>query len=163
MTQPRNLWPLGIITAFVMFIAGTAGLVILACTQKMDLVSGDYYEQEIRYQRQIDSSERARRLAEPATVAYQNARHRITIALPLEHARAKATGQIQLYRPSAAGLDRQLELDLDAHGRQSLETQNLQPGLWRVRVHWAFAEQDYCIDRAVVVEPTPSRFNSSTK
>ena len=41
MKTPRNLWPTGIIVTFVLFFAGTIGLVVMACSQRADLVSAD--------------------------------------------------------------------------------------------------------------------------
>jgi len=49
MKTSRNLWPLGILLAFGLFFAGTIGLVVMACSHKMDLVSADYYEREIKF------------------------------------------------------------------------------------------------------------------
>ena len=43
MKNSRNLWPLGIIVTFSLFFAGTVSLVVMACSQKTDLVSADYY------------------------------------------------------------------------------------------------------------------------
>ena len=79
MTTTRNLWPLGIIATFVVFIIGTASLIVMACSQRTDLVSADYYEKELKFQGQIDRVERTRRAASQASVAYDPAGHCITI------------------------------------------------------------------------------------
>ena len=142
---------MGIVAAFAIFLAGTAALVFIACGHKVDLVSVDYYEQEIHYQTQIDRLDRARRLAIPASVAYDAARHRIAISLPIAHAQRHAAGRVALYRPSAAGLDREMKLEPDAQGIHSLDTRLLQPGLWKVRVSWRFEEQDYLIDQPIII------------
>ena len=103
----RNLWPLGIVLAFVTFIIGTATLVVLACANKTDLVSADYYEQEIRYQGQLDRLKRAKQLDQQISVSYNPGQKQITISLPPELPHT-ATGSIHLYRPSAAGLDQRV-------------------------------------------------------
>ena len=59
---------------------------------------------------------------------------------------------MQLYRPSAAGLDRELKLELDATGSQSLDAAALEPGLWKVRIHWTSHQQEYFADKSVVVK-----------
>lgn len=149
----RNLWPLGIVAAFAVFIPATAGLIVLALLHKEELVRPDYYEQEIRYQGQMERLERARGLGGRASVVYDSARGQITIALPAEHALGKAQGRIHLYRPSAAGLDHQFELAPNASGVQTLEAKDLRPGLWKVRVSWSVAAQEYLIDEKIVVRP----------
>jgi len=156
MKPARNLWPIGVITACALFVAGTAALIVVACCQRMDLVTPDYYEQELRFQGQIDRVERTRSAAAQASVAYDVAAQSITIFLPPDHARPPITGRIELYRPSAAGLDRAVKLEPDARGVQRLDAAGLAPGLWKVRVSWTAAEQDYYLEQKVVVGSKPS-------
>ena len=151
MNPTRNLWPTGIIVACALFVAGTAGLIVMACAQKDDLVRADYYEQELRYQSQIDRVERTRLAAAQAAVTYDNAKRCLTIALPPAQAARPITGSIHLYRPSAGALDRSFPLKVDANGLQSLDAAGLAPGLWKVRVSWTVDNQDYYLDQKVVV------------
>jgi hypothetical protein len=163
----RNLWPWGIILAFVLFIMGTVSLVALACSQKMDLVSSDYYEQEIKFQNQLDQLGRARALNSDASISYEPATQSIRIALPIAHVREGVTGSIQLYRPSAAGLDRRIKLEPDPTGSQRLAVNTLLPGLWKVRVCWTSGEKEYRIDQSVVIESnnlaTPASLQRSSR
>jgi nitrogen fixation protein FixH len=149
MKPTRNLWPYGIIATFVVFISGTLGLIVLASTQKVDLVSKNYYEQEIKYQTRMDDLDRTKQLG--ATATYNTADKRITISLPAEHAGKMIAGQIQLYRPSAARLDQRLKLEPDARGIQTLDASVLQSGLWKIRVAWNVAGQDYFLDQKIVI------------
>jgi len=148
----RNPWPLGVLLAFLIFTSGTATLVVLACSHKTDLVSADYYEQEIKYQGQLDRMERAQRLDQQASVSFDAGLKQIIISLPPEHARHNATGSIVLYRPSAAGLDRRLKLELDATGLQTINAAALRSGLWKVKVLWSVGSQEYFIDQSVNVK-----------
>jgi hypothetical protein len=156
MKTSRNLWPIGIITTFVLFFAGTVGLVVMACSQKMDLVSADYYEQELKFQGRIDRVERTRHAASQAVVAYDAAARCITVSLAADQAGHEVSGHIELYRPSAAGLDRAVKLEPDTKGVQRLDAAGMSPGLWKVRVSWTFEQQDYFLDEKVVVGSKPS-------
>jgi hypothetical protein len=151
MKTPRNLWPLGIIVTFVLFFAGTVGLVVMACSQKVDLVSADYYEQELKFQGRIDRAERARHAATQAAVTYDAAARCITLSLPTDQAGHEVSGRIELYRPSASGLDRAVKLEPDIKGVQRVDASGLVPGLWKVRVSWTVEDQDYFLDQKVVV------------
>lgn len=151
MSAPRNLWPFGIIAAFVLFLAGTAGLVVLARAHRGDLVSGNYYEAEVRYQSQLDRADRARSLAPKTIAAYEPATRCIVLSFPPEHAQRSARGWIQLYRPSAAGLDRVVELRLDANGRQTIDAAGLKPGLWEVRINWTAGDEDFFLERKIII------------
>jgi hypothetical protein len=147
----RNLWPWAIILVFVVFISGTISLVVMACSQKVDLVSADYYEQEIKFQRHIDQLDRTHRLAGNAAVAYEPDSRRIRIVLPSEARAGAITGRVQLYRPSAAGLDRQFKLEANAEGVQFLDASALQRGLWKVRVSWTVGSTEYFLDQSIKV------------
>ena len=155
MKTPRNLWPLGIIVTFVLFFAGTVGLVVMACSQKVDLVSADYYEQELKFQGRIDRVERTRHATSQAAVAYDATMHCITVSLPADQAGRDVSGRIELYRPSAAGLDRALKLELDTKGVQRVDATGMSPGLWKARVSWTVEHQDYFLDQKVVVSAKP--------
>ena len=149
MKTTRNLWPYGIIAAFVVFLSGTAGLIVIAATHPQSLVSGNYYEQEIKYQARIDGAARAKQSG--ATVNFDAAARRMAISLPAALAGRDLSGQIEFYRPSAAGLDRQIKLQPDAVGRQSLDLAGLPEGPWEIRVSWNAGGQEYFLDRKIVI------------
>jgi nitrogen fixation protein FixH len=156
MKPSRNPWPLGIIITFALFFAGTVGLVVMACSQKVDLVSADYYEQELKFQGRIDRVEHTRSAATQATVAYEATQRCITISLPAEQAQHKVWGSVELYRPSAAGMDRAVKFEPDASGVQRIDAAGMAPGLWRVRVTWTAEKENYYLDQKVVVGSKPS-------
>jgi hypothetical protein len=149
MKSSRNLWPLGIIMTFVIFISGTVGLVVMACHHSVDLVSANYYEQEIKYQSRIDSQTRAQRLG--ASVVYDAADRHLVISLPASQATKNATGRIQLYRPSAAELDQEFKLEPAANGSQILDAAGWLRGLWKIRVSWNVEGQDYFLDQQILI------------
>jgi nitrogen fixation protein FixH len=151
MQTTRNLWPLGIIVTFALFFTGTVGLVVMAFSQKVDLVSPDYYEQEIKFQGRIDRVERTRNAATQGSVAYDAGGKCITVSLPAAQAGHEISGRIELYRPSASDLDRSVKLAPDASGVQRVDAAGLSPGLWKVRVSWTVERQDYFLDQKVVV------------
>jgi hypothetical protein len=152
----RNLWPLGIIAVIALFIASTVGLIVMACSQKVDLVRADYYEQELKYQGQIDRVARTQLAASQASVAYDAAGKCITVSLPANQARRAVSGSIELYRPSAAAMDHAVRLEPDANGTQRLDATSLAPGLWRIRVSWTAENQNYYLEQKVVVGSKPS-------
>ncbi|MCX6921761.1 MAG: FixH family protein [Verrucomicrobia bacterium] len=151
MKTDRNLWPLGVISVLVLFFVSTVGLIVMACSQKTDLVSADYYEKELRFQGQIDQVERTRRTTSLASVTYDAAGKCLTISLPTDQAQRNISGHIELYRPSAAGMDLTVKLEPDAKGVQRLDAAGLAPGLWKVRVSWTVEHQNYYLDQKVVV------------
>jgi len=149
--QPRNPWPCAIIAYFIIFASAMAAWITYAVRQNMDLVGQDYYEQEIRYQQQLNRMSRTQTVRGEVSVAYDPAQQAITVQLPAAHGRQHASGSIQFYRPSDARLDRTAQLSVNSDGTQRLDAKNLRPGLWKIRVRWSAAGQDYFFDQPVVV------------
>ena len=150
-SNPFNPWPVAIIATFVVFFAGTVGLVVMAAHQRVDLVSKDYYEQEIRYQQRLDQVSRTRVVRSQVHVSYDALARGIRITLPADHAQRRAVGNVRLYRPSEASLDREAKLELDPQGIQTVNAANLSPGLWKVRIQWKVEGQDYFVDESVII------------
>lgn len=146
-----NPWPAAIVAFFAVAIVGCAGFVAFCVLHPTDLVRPDYYEQELRYQAELDRIGRARQLGDAADVTLDGSSGRLLVRLPVAHARA--SGDIHLYRPSGGHLDRRIELRLDAEGKQSVDAVSLAPGLWQVKVRWRFEGQDYSMDERIVVKP----------
>lgn len=150
-TPSRNLWPWAIVITFVLFISGTVSLVVMACSQKAELVSQNYYEQELQFQGQLDRMNRTSQLTAPASVSYDPIRKVIAISLPPEHQGRKVTGHIDLYRPSAAGQDCGLALQTDERGMQSLDAARLGAGFWKLRLIWQVDGREYFHEQHVVI------------
>ena len=156
---PFNPWPVAIIAWFVLFTTFTIGIVAYISHQKMDLVRGDYYDDEIRYQEQLDRMNRTQGIKDQVVVAYSQTSNSITVTLPATSAQASThapawgsvSGRIRLYRPSNETLDQNIPLALDNTGSQKVDTGNLEAGLWKVRVYWTVAGQDYYFNQSIVV------------
>lgn len=61
-------WGHKIMFVYVGFVAGMGVLVFKASSQKFDLVTKDYYEQELKYQQVIDQAANTSRLSAPITI-----------------------------------------------------------------------------------------------
>ena len=146
---PRSLWPYAIIAWMALFATGVFSYIVFAQGHKMDLVRADYYDEEIKFQQQIDRVNRTK--AVERQVAITRAEGAIRIVLPPEHARQKPTGTVHLYRPSNAKLDQQIPLSLGGEAVQNIDTKSLQSGLWKVRVTWKVGDEEFFHDQSVVL------------
>lgn len=145
----RSFWPYAIIIWMSLFATGVFSYIVFAQGHKMDLVGTDYYDQEIKFQQQIDRMDRTRAVEREVAIAYVDGS--IRVALPPEHVRQKVTGTVHLYRPSNAKLDQHFPLSLGAEAAQSIDAKALQPGLWKVRVTWKVGGEEFFHDKSVVV------------
>jgi nitrogen fixation protein FixH len=151
MRTKRSLWPISIVVFFALAIAGAVVFVAFCNLHPTDLVAADYYEQEVRYQQEMEQVRRTRQLSETPGVSFIAEQRLIRIAVPAAHAGADLTGAIHLYRPSDATLDQHLKLAVDAKGLQDVSTAGLEPGLWKVKVQWKAGGADYLLDEKVLL------------
>lgn len=144
-----NPWPASIITFFTLAILGCVGFVVFCSLHPSELVAEDYYEQEIRYQSQLDQMERVRASGSLASIQYNPDLKLITISIPESQGQPQPAGKVELYRPSSANLDQSVKLDVDGQGSQQIDAGSLQPGLWKVKVTWSAGGKDFYLDRKV--------------
>lgn len=152
--SPFNPWPWAILAAFVIFGTGTAVLIIVSTSHHSELVSDDYYEQELRHQQQMDRRARTRAEAPGASLRYDATQDCLLFSVPGEHAAKQPAGQVQFYRPSAARDDRTVKLILNAEGHQTIPTAALARGRWQVRVIWTVDGREFALEENVVL-PAP--------
>jgi hypothetical protein len=143
----RNPWPYAIILYFIVFIAAIATWITFAVRNDHELVRKDYYEQELKFQADIDGQARA--ATTQVSVDYDSATQRVTVSLPA----GAAKGAIYFYRPSNAKLDRQIELAIDK-GSQSVDVTRFESGLWKVRLIWTTDGVEYRHNATLVLAPT---------
>jgi nitrogen fixation protein FixH len=144
-----NPWPYGIILFFVLLICAIAGVVVIAATHSESLVSENYYEQELKYQDQIDSAVRAQKCG--ATVRLDANGGKLLLAVPAAEAGQKFSGKIEFYRPSSPALDRTVPFAPAADGSQAVDVSKLAAGLWEVRVKWNSGGQSYFLEQKIAL------------
>jgi hypothetical protein len=149
MKSNRNLWPLGIFVTFGLFFIGMASVVVIAATHREHLVNNNYYEQELKFQGQMDAVARTQKSG--ASISGDPAARVVVIAVPAYQLARKFSGKIELYRPSAPELDRELPLEPRADGTQTLDVSKLAAGLWAVRARWTAGGDDYFMEQRITV------------
>jgi nitrogen fixation protein FixH len=151
-----NPWPVGLVIFFIIFITYIACFITFACRQRMDLVRADYYDQEIRFQKQIDRVQRTAPIMAAAAMAYNARTKTVTITFPPAMAASGISGAINFYRPSDADMDHDVSLAPDSVGAQSVSVRGFQSGLWKVRVQWTARGQDYYFEKPLAISPEHS-------
>ncbi|MDX5436302.1 MAG: FixH family protein [Pontibacter sp.] len=146
-----TLWPYAIIAAIVLFMGYIAMFVYKAMQQDVDLVSKDYYEQEIKYQDQIDRIGRTK-AAGDVMINYNPEAQHILVQLPESFKAQSINGKVNLFRPSDDKLDQELPLQLGRDLSQLVETTELEKGLWKVRVSFTAAEESYYAEQTIQIK-----------
>lgn len=96
-------WGYKILFGYLAFVAGMVCLVIMASSEKFELVTKDYYEQELAYQNIIDQAGNTAGLSAPITV--EQTATQLRISFPEELGDQKKAGLIYLYCPADSKRD----------------------------------------------------------
>lgn len=142
-----NPWPWGLVAVLVVFVGFTGFLVYKASSQRVDLVSVDYYEREMKYDGEMKRQERGGRLGQEVSVALSADGRRLRIQIPASHANPRPAGRLLLSRPAESGLDRLLPLEVDASGVQEVDVSGMKLGLWTMRLVWMAQGEEYQVER----------------
>lgn len=134
-------WGTWIVISFILFGAGTFTMVYISMNESIELVSDDYYEQELRYQDHIDAVKSTN--AQEAQITATTGSAMLTLSFPQIGARDTYAGTIQFFRPSDKKGDFQLPLVLDSAYGQRVPSALLAKGLWRIKVSWSVGKQEF--------------------
>lgn len=83
-------WGYKILLVYVVFISGIVFMVVKSSMQNTDLVTPDYYEQELQYQTTIDATLRANQLSAKLQCNIVNDSMRIEFPAEMKNERVKA-------------------------------------------------------------------------
>lgn len=133
-------WGYRIVLAYLAFVIILTVLAFKSFRSEVNLVAEDYYRQEIAYQEQIDKIENELALNESVAITWPGT-HIMEITFP--DGFAEARGNVHLYRPSDAGMDRFWPIKLDAKNRQRIHVADLAPGRWILKLDWEVRDKGY--------------------
>lgn len=131
-------WGKGIILTLVAFGVLMISMVTICIKQDdIHLVTQNYYEEEIKYQDQIEKMINANQLDHEVLV-YDNQLKIVDLHLPVG-----SKGVIHLFRPSDARLDQKITFDITDPSVNSVDVKSLKPGYWKVKLTWTENGVDY--------------------
>ena len=109
--------------------------------QKVDVVTENYYEKELKYQEQIDRIARTKALRD--TLKIENTGSVLIIKFPNIPDKAKGKDLIHLYRPSDQSMDVKIPVMPDSTNSQTVSTERLQRGYWKMQINWTSEGKEY--------------------
>jgi nitrogen fixation protein FixH len=142
----KSAIPYVIIGAFVLFALYIGVMVQQAMRTDVQLVSADYYQQELGYQERITAEGRTAAL--PTPVRITEGADQLTIQLPPALAGQAIAGQVRFFRPSDSRLDFSVPLRSTTL-TQTLSTAKLKAGHWRVQLDFTANGQRYFVEQVI--------------
>ncbi|MBK6730551.1 MAG: FixH family protein [Bacteroidetes bacterium] len=126
-------WGKSIVLAFVIFIGFIMYIVIRSAQESVDLVSEDYYNEELKYQDVIDAE--INTLPFKDSIRIEQIAQTIEMEFPDEII-VDAEGEIYFFRPNDIKLDKKILLQTDVNGLQIIGADQFIPGMYVVKVNW---------------------------
>lgn len=141
-------WGNRLVVVFILFALLIGVLVYKAMNTKYELVSKDYYKDELRYQDRIDGRNNAARIS---SVSVSQDAEAVLISLPSEMKRKKVEGEAWFYCKTDALKDRKITLLVDTSGRQVILKKKLAKGAYELKLNWQSGEEKYYTEQNITV------------
>ncbi|MBS1487218.1 MAG: FixH family protein [Bacteroidetes bacterium] len=134
-----------IVVSFVFFGLFIGALITFCFRKDVNLVSKNYYDEELAYQQQIERKQNLLSLAQKPVITY-NEQSGLQITFPENTLPDK--GKVDLFCPSDDTRDQHFQL-------QPLRVQSLRistkKGMYRVKLWWTAAGKDYYFEDQITI------------
>jgi hypothetical protein len=145
-------WGWGIALVYIFFAVATLAFVIFSRFHQMDLVTKEYYEEELKYEEQINRQKRTSALEHGLQWEFARAAKTVILKFPKNLAENAITGNIMFFRPSDATQDNIIPIQLSEEAHQLVNVAHLSPGKWRMKIFWNVGEQEYYNEDILFIE-----------
>ena len=140
-------WKIAIVMG--VYMIGVTSVVWYSMTLDVNLVTENYYQEELAYEEQIQRLRNTESLIEKPTFGFSTNRKLIVLNFPNDL--IPEEGQLTLYRPSDFTQDRKFKLELDEEHQQGFVTESLLPGLWKAKILWEKDGKSYFQEFVLVI------------
>lgn len=139
-------WGNGIFGFYILFVLFIGFMIYLTTTQNYDLVTENYYEEEIKYQNKIDQKERTKALDKSLFVSIDNGK--LKINFPNKEKEIK--GKVLCFRPSDDTKDFTEEIN-STEGVHTIPLDKFIKGKYIFKVSWEVEGESYYNEQTVII------------
>lgn len=136
-------WGTGIVLAFIGFIGFILFFVVKMSMDDRanhDLVTEEYYKEELGYQKEIDAEINANNLSSKLII--RKTPEGLIVEFPKDINLEKIKGTVSLYRPSNKHLDFDLPISL-SNAHLLIPDKRLLDGRWDIKIAWQYQDKPY--------------------
>ncbi len=141
-------WGRSILLVYVGFVAVILFMVVKSFGNDQELVTDDYYAEELQFQHRIDASNNARPYIDSVQMKVADGNVALTFPATL---RTVHDGQLYFYRASDADKDVKMPLVLDTNGMQMIPASKLGKGYYTVKMSWSLNGKAYYMERNIFI------------
>lgn len=143
-------WGTGIVVAFISFIGFIMYFVVTMSTNTKydhDLVTEDYYKQELDFQNNINKEKNSKNLKQDIT--WKKTDEGLLLTFPENLNAQNITGNVFLYRPSNKQFDFETPVSLSNH-HLLIPDNRLLDGRWNIIVDWEYENNSYRFKKEII-------------
>ncbi|MDN3492263.1 FixH family protein [Winogradskyella bathintestinalis] len=136
-------WGTGIVIAFVGFISFIMYFIITMSTNDkydFDLVTEDYYGQELEFQEDLNKEVHSKTLK--TNLSWKKTEEGVILIFPEDLNIQNIKGKVFLYRPSNKQFDFEIPISLSNHNLL-IPDKRLLGGRWNIKVDWKYNTNSY--------------------
>jgi nitrogen fixation protein FixH len=143
MSQTQSIgWGTRVAILYLGFVALIITLVILSHREKTDLVTKEYYSEELQFQDRINAISNLESTGGKVSVVYDQ--QVLTLSFPQYFIGKKVTGTIHFYRPSDSSKDSKMPLELNKEiATQVINLQHLEKGSYILKLNFTSEGKNY--------------------
>jgi hypothetical protein len=134
-------WGWGIALFYSGFVVLIVGLVIGANRQEVDLVSNDYYGEELAYQKVIESSKNQAALSKPVEI--RATADSVCLHFPPEFQNKALKGKLTFYAPSNPKWDHDADIAVAGNSSFAVSRKGLQHTKFVLKINWTADGREY--------------------
>jgi hypothetical protein len=136
-----------IVVAFILFAVFIGTLVTVCVKQDVNLVSKDYYKEELGYQDQIDRISNTKLLANKPRISKVDGK--LEVAFSQEVTVEK--GELKLFCPSNPKMDQDFQISATDGNTQTFKIATLQPGMYKAKLLWTMGGKEYFLEEIIYI------------
>jgi hypothetical protein len=141
-------WGYKIVFVYLIFAGSILSLVYLTSLENRDLVSDNYYEEELAYQKVIDQSEKTAKLSAAVAVENDPINSLLNIKLPPEFSNTNTVGTWNLYFAADRKMDLEGTINTN-NGNQQIQIPGGRSGNYTFKLEWEAEGQSYYFEKII--------------
>jgi len=142
-------WGTRIFILFLGFVTIVVSLVVGSMRQTTELVSEDYYKQELAYQNVLDAAKNQATLTAPVEYTINN--HQLELQFPEQFKHTKLEGVVTFYAAANSSWDKKMNIQSNT-GATSIDITTLQPTQYIMKISWNADGKNYYQENKISVK-----------
>ena len=143
-------WGWGILIFILLFIAFILNFVYRCSLQRVDLVSDQYYENELKFQQQIEREKNTVTLGK--NIHFIKNEKNIILMFPTGLDPQSLFGEITFFKPDDARLDFNVKVSPESDLTQRIDLSAVKKGWWDVKVTWNDKATSYFSNEKILID-----------